>query len=89
MQARILPWTNKFNAERREALGLNIANGWRFDSPILGAHVPTGIEQIGSWRIGNELAECLKYRQIPEIPSTSLVLNESLVSELALQTLYY
>lgn len=61
-----IPWTNKFNAELREALGLNIANGRRFDSPILGTHVPTGISHIGSWSMGNELEQCLKYLQIPE-----------------------
>ena len=62
----IAPWTNKFRAEVSEAFGLNIARGRRFDSPILGTHVPTGIAQIGSWSIGNELEQFLKYLQIPE-----------------------
>lgn len=61
-----IPWTNKFNAALREALGLNIANGRRLGSPILGTHVPNGIEQIGSLSMGNEPEQCLKYLQIPE-----------------------
>jgi hypothetical protein len=53
------PSTNKVRAALREAFGLNIENG--FDSPISGTHVPKGIEQIGCWRMGKELEECLKY----------------------------
>lgn len=60
-----IPWINKFNAALREALGLNIANGLRFGSPILGTQVPKGTEQIGNWSTGNEPGECLKNRHIP------------------------
>jgi hypothetical protein len=63
---KFTPWTNKFRAEAREELGLNTARGRRFDSPILGTHVPTGIAQIGSCSIGNELEQFLKYLQMPE-----------------------
>lgn len=62
----ITPWISKFRAEVSEALGLNIASGRRFDSPILGTHVPTGIAPIGNWSIGKELEQFLKYRQMPE-----------------------
>lgn len=60
------PWTNKFNAALREAFGLNIANGRRFDSPIFGTQVPRGIADIGNWSIGNDPEEFLKYLHIPE-----------------------
>lgn len=62
----IKPWINKFRADVREALGLNIAKARIFDSPILGTQVPTGTAQIGCWSIGNELEQCLKFLQMPE-----------------------
>lgn len=60
------PWTNRAKAEPSEAVGLNIANGRPFASPILGTHVPNWIEDTGCCRMGNELEECLKCRHIPE-----------------------
>lgn len=53
-------------AAPREAFGLSIASGCPFESPTLGTHVPKGIEPIGSWRMGKEPAQCLKYLHIPE-----------------------
>jgi hypothetical protein len=41
--------------------------------------VPTGIVQIGSWSMGNELALCLKYRQIPENYHPSVLLESDLI----------
>lgn len=61
------PWTNKERAALRGAFGVSIANGCPFDSPIFGTHEPKEREQIGCWRIGKELDECLKCLQIPEM----------------------
>lgn len=71
-----LPWTSIDSAASREALGLNIANGCPLVRPIVGTHVPKGSEQIGCCRMGNELAEFLKYLHIPEQLS-SQVSNKS------------
>jgi hypothetical protein len=65
MEITNVPWINKFKAELREALGLNITKGHPLGSPILGTHEPTGIAPIGSWSIGKVLEQCLKYLQIP------------------------
>jgi len=59
-------WINRDKASPREAFGLSIASGFLLDYPTFDTHVPTGIESIGSWRMGKQWEECSKCLYIPE-----------------------